>query len=93
MRNLKTLAESIRAATESVRLAENDLDTAQHKQQVGTLTPFDVQQRNQELQAARSRLRRNEVNFRVAEAVYRHVQGKLSVPPADAEAEAAPERR
>ena len=80
VRDLKTLAESIRASSESVRLGENDLDTAQHKQRVGTLTPFDVQQRNQELQEARSRLHRNQVDFRIAEGELEHVQGKLDYP-------------
>jgi outer membrane protein TolC len=64
-----------------VRLAATDLDTAQHKQRVGTLTPFDVQQRNQELQNSRSRLHRNHVDFRISEAVFDHVQGKLRAPP------------
>ncbi len=84
VRNMKTLAESIRASGESVRLAATDLDTAQHKQRVGTLTPFDVQQRNQELQNSRSRLHRNHVDFRISEAVLDHVQGKLRAPPKSA---------
>jgi outer membrane protein len=81
VRNMKTLAESIRASGESVRLAASDLDTAQHKQRVGTLTPFDVHKRNQELQDARSRLHRNHVDFRISEAVLDHAQGKLRAEP------------
>jgi outer membrane protein TolC len=53
------------------------LDTARHKLRVGTLTFFDVQQRNQELQEARSRLLRNQLDFRIAEAVLQHSQGRL----------------
>lgn len=75
VRNLQTLRESIRAAEESVRLALSDLDTAQRRQRVGTLTMFDVQERNQQLVEARSRLLRNQLDFRVAEAVLRHAQG------------------
>lgn len=78
VRNLKTLVESIRAARESVRLAENDLDTARHKQRVGELTFFDVQERNQQLVEARSRLLRNQLDFRIAQAVLLHAQGKLT---------------
>ena len=77
VRSIQTLAESIRAARESVRLGDNDLDTARHKLRVGTLTFFDVQQRNQELQEARSRLLRNQLDFRIAEAVLEHSQGLL----------------
>ena len=77
VRNLQTLGESIRASRESVRLGDNDLDTARHKLRVGALTFFDVQQRNQELQEARSRLLRNQLDFRIAEAVLQHSQGLL----------------
>jgi len=87
VRSLQTLAESIRAAQESVRLGDSDLDTARHKLRVGTLTFFDVQQRNQELQEARSRLLRNRLDFRYAEAVLKHSQGLLFREPADSQPE------
>ncbi|MCA8955629.1 MAG: TolC family protein, partial [Planctomycetes bacterium] len=86
VRNLKTLTESIRASRESVRLAENDLDTARHKLRVGSLTFFDVAQRNQQLQLARSRQLRNQLDFRIAEAVLLHAQGKLFPPAPEPEA-------
>ncbi len=80
IRSLKTWSESIKASRESVRLAESNLDTARHKWRVGELTFFDVQERNQELQEARSRHLRNQVDFRIAEGELLHAQGKLVVP-------------
>ncbi|MHC4921418.1 MAG: TolC family protein [Planctomycetota bacterium] len=80
VRELKTWAASIKASKESVRLAESNLDTARHKWRVGELTFFDVQERNQELQEARSRHLRNQVEFRIAQTVLRHAKGKLAVP-------------
>ncbi len=79
VRNLSTLAESIRAAQESVRLALSDLDTARRKERVGELTMFDVQERNQQLVEARSRLLRNQLDYRIAQVVLLHVQGTLDV--------------
>ncbi len=89
VRNLKTADESIKASAESVRLAESNLDTARHKWRVGELTFFDVQGRNQELQLARSRHLRNQVDFHIARAELLHAQGKLEIPgtPGPAEAE------
>lgn len=88
VRNLKTSAESIKASAESVRLAESNLDTARHKWRVGELTFFDVQERNQELQEARSRHLRNQVDFHIALAELLHARGRLEV----LEAEAQPEQ-
>jgi hypothetical protein len=39
-----------------------------------------VQRRNQELQEARSRLLRNQLDYRIAESRLLHVQGLLAVP-------------
>jgi len=83
VRNLKTWNESIKASAESVRLAESNLDTARHKWRVGELTFFDVQGRNQELQQARSRHVRNQVDFHIAQGELLHAQGTLDVPEAD----------
>lgn len=77
VRSLQTLVESIKASRESVRLGETDLDTARHKLRVGTLTFIAVRERNQDLQAARSRLIRNQLDFRIGEAVLNHSQGLL----------------
>jgi outer membrane protein TolC len=80
VRDLGSLAQSIRASRESVRLAETNLDTETFKQRVGTSTAFEVQRRNQELQEARSRLLRNQLDYRIAEAALMHAQGLLEAP-------------
>lgn len=80
VRQMRTLSESIRAGEESVRLAETNLDTERVKLRVGTSTAFEVQRRNQELQEARSRLLRNLLDFKIAEAELLHVQGLLYAP-------------
>jgi outer membrane protein TolC len=80
VRDLQSLAQSIRASRESVRLAETNLDTETFKQRVGTSTAFEVQRRNQELQEARSRLLRNLLDYRIAEAALAHAEGRLEAP-------------
>lgn len=80
LRSLQTLAQSIRASAESVRLAETNLETEQVRLRVGSSTVFEVQRRNQELRAARSRHLRNQLDFRIAESRMRHAQGLLQVP-------------
>ncbi len=77
VRQLRTSAERVRASRESVRLAETELDTAQQRSRAGELTPFDVRLRNQSLLDARSRLLRNLVDHRVAQAQLLFVQGIL----------------
>lgn len=77
MRNLQTLAQSIRASGESVRLATVNLDTERVKLQVGSSTAFEVQRRNQDLLEARTRLLRNQLDFRAAESALLHAQGLL----------------
>ena len=96
VRQLFTSAERVRASRESVRLAETELDTAQQRSRAGELTPFDVRLRNQSLLDARSRLLRNLVDHRVAEAQLLFAQGILGVPepvPEDAPDEGAPGER
>ncbi|MBK8101207.1 MAG: TolC family protein [Planctomycetes bacterium] len=80
VRNLHTLAQSIRASGESVRLAETNLETEKVKLRVGASTAFEVQRRNQELREARSRHLRNQLDYRVAESRLQHAQGILEVP-------------
>ncbi|MCA8953917.1 MAG: TolC family protein [Planctomycetes bacterium] len=80
VRNLNSLAESIRASAESVRLAESDLETEQVKLRVGASTAFEVQRRNQDLSEARSRHLRNLLDYRVAESRLLFVQGILESP-------------
>lgn len=77
VRNLQTLAQSIRASSESVRLATVNLDTERVKLQVGSSTAFEVQRRNQDLLEARTRLLRNQLDFRAAESALLHAQGLL----------------
>ena len=80
LRRLTTLSQSIRAATESERLAETNLETEQVKLRVGASTAFEVQSRNQELRQARSRLLRNQLDYRTAESRLLFVQGLLQAP-------------
>ncbi|MEC7584522.1 MAG: TolC family protein [Planctomycetota bacterium] len=80
VRNLRSLAESIVASAESVRLAESNLETEQIKFGVGSSTAFEVQERNQELREARSRHLRNQLDYRVSESQLLYVQGLLRVP-------------
>ena len=63
-----------------MRLEESSLETEQIKLRVGTSNPFDVQQANQNLRAARSRLLRNLLDYRIAEYELLHVQGVLEAP-------------
>jgi outer membrane protein TolC len=81
LRRLRTLGQSIRATQESVRLAETNLETEQVKQRVGASTAFEVQRRNQELREARSRLLRNQLDYRTAESRLLYVQGLLQAEP------------
>ena len=83
LRDLATFAESVRAAQESVRLAETQLDTSRELLRVGRGTIFEVQQRNQELLDARQRLLRNMLDYRIGESSLLHAQGLLTVPAAD----------
>lgn len=81
LRRITTLGQSIRATTESVRLAVTNLETEQVKQRVGSSTAFEVQRRNQELREARGRLLRNQLDYRTAESRLLYVQGLLQVKP------------
>jgi len=81
LRRLRTLQQSIRATRESVRLAETNLETEQVKQRVGASTAFEVQRRNQELRQARSRLLRNQLDYRTAQSQLLHAQGALEASP------------
>jgi outer membrane protein TolC len=78
VRSLQTLAQSIRASGESVRLATVNLETEQVKLQVGSSTAFEVQRRNQDLLEAKVRLLRNQLDFRAAESRLLHAQGLLN---------------
>ncbi len=78
VRSLQTLAQSMRASAESVRLATVNLETEQVKLQLGSSTAFEVQRRNQDLFEAKSRLLRNQLDFRVAESRLLHAQGLLA---------------
>jgi outer membrane protein TolC len=80
VRSLRTLAETIQRGIESERLAQTNLSREIARKEAGTTTSFEVQQRNQELQEARSRLLRNRLDFRIAEANLRYVVGTLGVP-------------
>ena len=82
LQELRRLAKSIASGRESVRLAESSLETEQIKLGVGSNNPFDVQQANQNLREARSRLLRNLLDYRIAEYRLLHVQGVLEVPEA-----------
>ena len=68
-------------AEESERLAETNLETEQVKQRVGASTAFEVQRRNQELREARSRLLRNQLDYRTAESRLLYAQGLLEAEP------------
>jgi len=61
-------------------LAESNLRREQARRDAGTSTSFEVQQRNQELQEARSRLLRNRLDHRIAQYELLRVQGILGVP-------------
>ena len=79
VRQLRSLAESVVAASESVRLAETNLYTERQRFEIGEATLFEIQQRNQQLREARQRLRRNQVDFRRAEANLEFVRGRLVI--------------
>lgn len=80
VRDLATLVEAIRAARESLRLAETNLETEQIKLRVGSTTTFEVQRRNQELREARSRLLRNLLDYRIALKNLDYATGVLRAP-------------
>jgi outer membrane protein TolC len=80
VRDLDTLAQSIRASAESVRLFQSNLETEQVRLRVGSSTIFEVQRRNQDLREARSRHLRNQLGYRVAEGRLLLAQGLLTVP-------------
>jgi outer membrane protein len=80
VRSLQSLAQSVRASAESVRLAETNLETEQVKLRVGSSTAFEVQRRNQELREARGRHLRNQLDYRVAQSRLLHAQGLLQEP-------------
>ncbi len=86
LRDLATFSESIRAGTESVRLAATTLETEQERLRVGRGTAFEVQQRNQELLEARERLLRNQLDYRTSESRLLYVQGVLQAPGSSASA-------
>ena len=77
VRRLRTLAETIQRGQESVRLAVTNLRREVARKDAGTSTSFEVTRRNQELQEARSRLLRNQLDYRIAEANLLYVQGLL----------------
>ena len=77
VRSLQTLALSIRASAESVRLATSNLDTEQAKLRAQVSTAFEVQRRNQELREARSRSLRNQLDYHTAQSRLLHAQGLL----------------
>jgi len=79
VRRLRTLAESIQRGVESERLAETNLSREVARKEAGSSTTFEVQERNQELQEARSRLLRNRLDYRIAEGNLSLVQGVLDV--------------
>jgi outer membrane protein len=79
-RALHTLAQSIQASSESVRLAATNLETEQINLRVGASTAFEVQRRNQDLREARGRLLRNQLDYRIAESRLLHAQGLLDAP-------------
>jgi outer membrane protein TolC len=81
VRSLESLAQSIVASGESVRLAATNLETEQVKLRVGSSTAFEVQRRNQSLQEARSRHLRNQLDYRVASSRLLQARGKLQAPP------------
>lgn len=81
VRNLQSLAQSIRASDESVRLATTNLETERVKLRVGASTAFEVQRRIQELSEAQSRHLRNQLDYRVAQSRLQYAQGLLRVPP------------
>ncbi len=87
VRRVGTLAESVQRGRESARLATTNLDRESARREAGTSTTFEVQQRNQELQEARTRLLRNALDYRIAEANLLYVQGTLGVPPEQEEPE------
>lgn len=80
VRNRRSLAQSVKASAESVRLAKTNLETEQVKLRVGATTAFEVQRRNQDLREARSRNLRNQLDYRIAESRLLHAQGILEVP-------------
>jgi outer membrane protein TolC len=80
VRNLQSLAQSIAASGESVRLATTNLETEQVKLRVGSSTAFEVQRRIQDLSEAQSRHLRNQLDYRVAQSRLLHVQGLLRAP-------------
>lgn len=80
VRQLRTLAQSIERGQESVRLAETNLTREVARKDAGESTTLEVQQRNQELQEARSRLLRNLLDYRISEANLDYVQGSLMTP-------------
>ncbi|MBL8752113.1 MAG: TolC family protein [Planctomycetes bacterium] len=77
VRTLTSLAESLQASAESVRLATTNLNAEKVKLRVGASTAFDVQRRNQELREAKSRHLRNQLDYRTGESRLLHAQGLL----------------
>jgi outer membrane protein len=78
VRTLQTLAQSMAAAAESVRLGTVNLETEQVKLQLGSSTAFEVQRRNQDLLEAKRRLLRSQLDFRIAESRLLYAQGLLT---------------
>lgn len=77
VRTLGSLVQSMQASAESVRLAQTNLSTEQVKLRVGASTAFEVQRRNQELQEAKSRHLRNQLDYRTGQSRLLHAQGLL----------------
>ena len=77
IRNLLTLEKSTLAAKQSVRLAEDNLETETIKLGLGSSTAFEVQRRNTELSDARSRLLQARLDYRKSWFNLQAVLGQL----------------
>ncbi len=77
LRNLWTLEKSTLAAKQSVRLAEDNLETETIKLGLGSSTAFEVQRRNTELSDARSRLLQARLDYRTSWFNLQAVLGQL----------------
>lgn len=80
VRDLESLGQEIAAGREAVRLAETNLDIEEEKFKVGKTINFEVQRRNEALAAARSRLIRSLLDFRIAAARLTRATGERTAP-------------
>lgn len=86
LRALDTLKKSIGAATESARLARNDLESEQIKLRLGEGVRIEVQRRNQQYQDARSLLLRARLDYRIAWFRFLSALGRIDANSYDAAA-------